>query len=593
MSLTTVNFKASFSLDSSPKKFVFTDVTDYASQSVALADITGVIKVTAPSGVVYAGGSPDIDGSVRRENTTTILIPLLASGSPEIGNYTFEYTVTDGVDIVSTSIVYNYQYVSPTGVLTATVDCLSPELTSTDSTNYLSGNTTPSNEFSIVAVDAGANTISIAGSKSGLLGVGDTFTLINSTGNDGTYTVTNSTYDGVTDVTVISVASIVDATVDGTVSTKTNTIYFPQVLGVAPLVGYTSVVSTNSFYSETQEFKVSTKSYYDFGSVTVVDTVVATNELKVDCDLRLCEVYCCISSVLNQYLSKRGVNDTLAADYLNKYIVATSHLEALRQAFECGYDQNINTLVQEIYRVTECNPDCSCSDGTPAPIQGIGSSSNTVVQSSGNGIVVASNVVGNTTTYTLSLSQALLDSITAATATSSVSNSDGTVTVVANTVGSNTDYVLSANIPAAEAPKELMAFDLEVALASVVSGTAFAYTVSNYTSQNISNLQESVVASDTTVGAPGFYVQPVTVNGFQSTPNSTYKVFVTNTNYSGGGGFRNSTQYDALGMEFFSTQVSEKSSGSFVMTFSNTAAAYLTKFHLDGVTLKFNIQIIE
>ena len=589
MSLIQTSLDVAFSLDSDPKEFVFTDVEDYSAQSVALADITGVIKVTAPSGVVYTGGSPDIDGSVSRINTTTILIPLLADGSPEVGNYSFEYTVTDGVDTVVYTLNYNYQYVSPSPVLSPTVDCLSPELTSTDATNYLSGSTTPSNQFSIIGVDTGANTFTIAGEKSGLVRLGDTFNIISSTANDGNYTVTSLSFDGTN--TVVGVASVTDATVNGILSTKTNTIYYPPSLALPPVVGYDPVVSTNTFYSQTQSFKVVTKSFYDFGNgVSVIDTVSQTAELDVDCDVRTCEVFCCIDSTLKAYLSYRGVNDGLAARELNKYIIATSHLTALRQAFECGYDDEINTLVQEILSITECTPDCSCSDDTPQPITGLGAANITVVNSSGNGIEVTSNVVGNTTTYTLSLSQSVLDSITAATATSSVISSDGSVTITSNTVAGNTEYDLSVNLAPSVAPVEFMSLDVQMDY-DFVSRT---WGTSNEVIQAVSNLK---TPSFTVIsGGNPWDMFVVRVDDFQNTPNTTFKVDmeVYFQEYAAGGlnpVDSTSSLYSGLSM---SPGITQKGSGLFELNFKDfDGFSASTGLFNQYSKIYFNVKIYE
>jgi hypothetical protein len=520
MSLISTKLNVAYSLGTTPE-FVFTDVTDYSAQSVVLSDITGVIEVTAPSGIVYTGGSPDITGSASRINSTTILIPLLANGSPEVGNYSFKYTATDGTDTVTYTVGYNFQYVSPTGILTPTVDCLSPELTSTDATNYLSGSTTPSDQFDLTAVSSVNNTFTISGEKSGLFKIGDTFNVISSTANDGNYTVTSVSSTGSS--TVIGVASITNSTVDGKISTKTNTIYYPPSLALAPVVGYEPVVSTNTFYSQTQSFKVITKSFYDFGNgVSVIDTVSASSELDVDCDVRLCEVFCCINSTLKGYFSYRGVNDVLANQELNKYILATSHLSALRQAFECGYDKEVNSIVQEIMTVTQCTPDCSCSDTTPQPITGLGAANITVVNSSGNGVIVSPSTVGNTTTYTLGLSQAVLNSITAATATSSVVSTDGSVTITSSTASGNTAYDLSIPAPApAVAPVEFMSLNVELAIVNGVK----TFTIKDQVIQGVSNLQTPTISYSTT-GTSGFNPK-ITVSGFQSSANNTYKMDVS------------------------------------------------------------------
>lgn len=518
MALVSTKLNVAYSMGGTLPKFIFTDVTDYSAQSgVAIADITGVIEVTAPSGIVYTGGSPDITGSASRINSTIIPIPLLANGSPEVGNYSFKYTATNTATSVSVSytVGYDFQYVSPTGILTPTVDCLSPELTSTDATNYLSGSTTPSDQFTITGADASANTFTIAGEKSGLFLVGDTFNIIGSTVHNGNYTVTSVSSTGTN--TVIGVSSVTSATVDGSISTKTNTISYPVV--VPPTVGYTPVVSTNTFYSQTQTFKIKTKSFYDFGNgVSVIDTVSASALLDVDCDVRLCEVFCCVNSTLKAYLAYRGVNDVLASQELNKYILATSHLSALRQAFECGYDKEVNSIVQEIITVTQCTPDCSCSDTTPQPITGLGAANITVVNSTGNGVTVTPSTVGNTTTYSLGISQALLNSITAATATSSVSaaaNSGIVVTPSAPSSG-NTNYALALSSPAI-APVEFINFKLN-------RDNSVLFFPSAQIIQNVSNLKTPTSFAP----APGqpYSHYALTVSGFQNTGNNTFKAEV-------------------------------------------------------------------
>jgi len=517
MALVSTKLNVAYSMGGTSPKFVFTDVTDYSAQGAG--SITGVIQVTAPSGIVYTGGSPDITVSTSRINSTTILIPLLANGSPEVGNYSFKYTATDGTNTVTYTVGYNFQYVSPTGILTPTVDCLSPRLTSTDATNYLSGSTTPSDQFTITVADASANTFTIAGEKSGLFLVGDTFNVIGSPGspnNDGNYTVTSVKISTTGINTVIGVANVGNPTPGGSISTKTNTIYYPPTLALTPVVGYESVVSTNTFYSQTQSFKVSTKSFYDFGNgISVINTVSATSELDVDCDVRLCEVFCCVNSTLKAYLAYRGVNDVLANQELNKYILATSHLSALRQAFECGYDKEVNSIVKEIITVTQCTPDCSCSDTTPQPITGLGTSSITVVNSSDGKVVVSSNTSGNTTTYSLSLSQAVLDSITAATATSSVVSSNGSVTITSSIVSGNTAYNLS--VPVTPAPVEFMSFKL-----SKTGGNSVALSVDNQVIQNVSNLKTPTVTN--TSGPQNYNAYELTISGFQNTANNTFKI---------------------------------------------------------------------
>ena len=592
MALTSTKLNISWSLDSTPKEFVFTDVTDYAAQSVSLAAVTGSIKVTAPSGVTYAGQPDDVDGSVGRINKNQILVPLLSDGTPEIGNYTFTYTATDGVDTVVYNKTVNFQYVKPTAGINSVFDCLSPNLYTEDVTNYLYGAINPVDRFSITAADAGANTFTIAGEKSAFVRVGDIFSIISSTANDGDYTVTSVTFDGTN--TVIGVASVADGTADGVLVTRKTQIFYPQVLGINPVVGYSKKLETSVFYTNTHEFSYETKSFYDLGDgVSIVDSNSDTQELDIQCDVRLCEIFCCINSKFNEYLTYKDRNNKTLADYaLEQYVLATSHLAALRTAFECGKSQAVTDLTNQIKEITQCNGDCSCEDGSPVLVTGLGGGTNTVVQSSGNGIIVSSITAGDTTTYTLSLAQSIIDDINSITpnTTSSVISSDGTVTVSSATVGSNTEYDLS--VPAAVQPTELMAFDVEITPSGVGTG---ALVISNYSSQNLSNLAETVVGGyETTTSSDN---QAFFLNTFQVSPNATYKAFIEiieNTGYVNPiYGTPTSVSYSTNGF-YPEVRITQKDSGKIEFIITRGGSAFTCQgFNNVFTNVKLNVKIIE
>jgi hypothetical protein len=573
----------SFSLDSSPKEFVFTDVTDYSAQSVTASDIIGSIKVTAPSGVVYGGQPDDIEiqpiaGGFYpgRINKNQILVPLLSDGTPEVGQYIFEYTATDGVDSVVYTKTVNFQYVKPTAGIQSVYDCLSPKLTTEDTTNYLYGSIDPSDRFNVASADISGNTFSISGEKSAFVRVGDTFSIISSTGNDGDYTVTSVAYNAVLDTTVIGVSSVVDATADGVLVTRKAQIFYPQVLGLNPLVGYSKKLETSVFYTNTHEFKYDTKSFYDLtDGVSIVDSNTDNQEIDIQCDVRLCEVFCCISSKFNEYLTyKNRDNKTLAEYALDQYVLATSHLAALRTAFECGKSADVTALTEQIKEVTQCNGDCSCDNGTPVLVTGLGGGTTTVVATSGNGIEVASVTAGSTTTYTLSLAQSILNDIANASATSSVSAGTG-ITVVATPSGSNTDYQVSVTTPAV-LPEEMMVFKVEMDYD--FSTGVRSYTVKDSTIQNASNLQNPTTFTET--GITNIWdTYGVTVTGFQSVANSTYKVTVDSyfQEYSPGGVLDSDSTdstFSGLGVR---PSVVQTASGSFDLRFTDVLGNYLAK----------------
>ena len=53
MALTLCDFSTTFQYAPSPKTFLFTDITDYAAQGVGLAEVTGILKVTDPTGAIH------------------------------------------------------------------------------------------------------------------------------------------------------------------------------------------------------------------------------------------------------------------------------------------------------------------------------------------------------------------------------------------------------------------------------------------------------------------------------------------------------------------------------------------------------------
>jgi len=592
MALTSTDFNISFDLSVTNPEFVLTDVTDYASQSVALSDIIGKLKVTAPSGVVYNGTS-DVDGNVSRINGTTILVPLLSDGTPEVGLYTFEYTATASSVSVSKVKTFQYSYVKPTETNEATSDCLSPELTGKDTTNYLVNAITPSDRFSISAVSIVDNTFSIAGEKSAFVVQGNTFSVINSTGNNGDYTVTGVEYDKATDTTVISVASVTDATVDGTLVTRKTTLFYPSVLQLNPLVGYEKSISTNSFYSQTHEFLFNTKGYWDYGNgIKIVDSFSSTKEIDVECDVRLCDIFCCVNATFNEYMKYKCVNKTLADIALERYTIVTSHLASLRTAFECGDSAAVDSLTTQIKEVAQCNDDCSCTDGDPTPITGLGGSGTVVVQSGGNGVEVASNVVGNTTTYTLTLSQSVLDDIAAAGSVTTITSSDSSIDVVATPSGSDIAYDI--RIPASTPvvpPREIMAFRVNLDITAGVPN--YSSSISNIVIQNQSNFNETTVSiSDPDSGAPSHYNQRFRINGFQNTGNNDYKIF-TNISFLENSNFT-SNNASGLFYDYVRLQTVESKSGEVDFMLVDESGYVLKRYDLSNYEkIYFNVQIIE
>lgn len=82
----------------------------------------------------------------------------------------------------------------------------------------------PVDTFAVTAVDDGAGTVSIEGDHTALFPDGAQFTIAGSTGNDGAYQVVSTAFAA--GATTITVASLADPTVDGTVGAPTGVEFF-------------------------------------------------------------------------------------------------------------------------------------------------------------------------------------------------------------------------------------------------------------------------------------------------------------------------------------------------------------------------------
>jgi hypothetical protein len=152
LSNSTLNFTTTFEFDKTPKTFKFTDTSTYVADAVSLTTVVGYFEIIDPAGNAFYTGSfasPDVNPDVSLDNSTTITLPLLASGAVQEGTYTITYhvrkantTTSTNVDVQTTK-TFNFAYTSPKVTITMAANCIKPLLTSTDTTNYVVGGITP------------------------------------------------------------------------------------------------------------------------------------------------------------------------------------------------------------------------------------------------------------------------------------------------------------------------------------------------------------------------------------------------------------------------------------------------------------------
>jgi hypothetical protein len=147
--MATLAFKITFNV--STGVFNLIDQTDYVGQGIALVDVNGNIKITSPSGVVvynntnFTDGGCDVNVSVSTTNQTTISLPSYSGGDIEPGDWVFLYTVNDSnlsTDYTLSKTV-EVCYTVPVITLEKDIDCISPLMEITDTTNYIVEGITP------------------------------------------------------------------------------------------------------------------------------------------------------------------------------------------------------------------------------------------------------------------------------------------------------------------------------------------------------------------------------------------------------------------------------------------------------------------
>jgi hypothetical protein len=216
-----------------------------------------------------------------------------------------------------------------------------------------------------------------------------------------------------------------DKTNYGTPTTKTQllTLYPPQ-----PLIdgGLASVVTSNSSsllyvfgYTGTYVATIDTLLTYVEGNVTVTGRVTADKEISVQCSLNICSLIACYNDKLRKLthqISKGGYLDSVDNALKTDMLLASFYLLAYKENAACG---NYNVATDDYNKLAKVlNCDCNCGDenNISNDIRLVNPNFNTniaqVYNVIGQGsITVTSSTVGNTTTFTVSLSQSLINTI--------------------------------------------------------------------------------------------------------------------------------------------------------------------------------------
>lgn len=424
--------------------FIFDDTSDWAGQGIALADVNGSFKIVSPSGVtVY--------------NNTS-------------------YTTVD-CDIYIDNSLQSQQTISlPTngageveqGEYTITYTVYDSNLA-----QYYTQVNTYTFEFTAPTVEI-TQTIDC---------ISPLFTSVDST-----------------NYTVNSVAPTIS---------RSHEIYYPA--GSAgygtPVSGSTATLTTGTFYSGTQTTVISTTATWTFSDdLIVVDILEGSKEVVVDCTW-VCSIYCCIKALEARMIGYETTDSVKYAKEKALFSQVMGLVGLAKLAIECGKSDDVEAYLDVIYRLTECNEDCSCEGDEPALVTGIGGLvNNVVVQAGSANVTVTASTVGNTTTYTVNLGAAFVALVNSLYNTALTAGDN--VTITSATVGLTTTYTVNSKeaIVAAGANMSVTPVTVNYDTTYTIATNISTQEVEETTAKALSVGNNEIMDSDLTVATTGAYL---------------------------------------------------------------------------------------
>lgn len=409
--MATITFNVTFNY--ATDKLVFTDTSDWAGQGIDKQYLIGDFKVVTPDGNTYYENVTQafITGTAQAGASTTL---TLASGASAVDDYYKDYYLqlvsgTGGTNQYRRITAYN----GTTKV--ATVES-AWTVTPDNTTGYkmtlgdIFINTDLSNQKGITVPLTAQN-----------LPFNGDYTIIYSVYNTNTaetYTDTKVFTLCYTSPTVIITHEVdcitpefvsVDDTnyeVDSVTPSivRSHTLIYPNALAPDD-TGNVQTITTGVFYTGVQQTKLVSQLTYDYtGGVYVYDEVDGSKSTDVECDNRLCDIFCCVITLYNNMNKYKGKNDDLYKTYLEDFTQVMSLVALAREAWNCGKEDKLNSIVSDIRDIANCTEGCGCSDSDPQQVTGLGATLSLVEVVSGDAYMqVTSTTVGNTTIYTIKL----------------------------------------------------------------------------------------------------------------------------------------------------------------------------------------------
>lgn len=305
----TLSFTPTFNLTGAVKVFSAVDTTNYTGYTIA--DFTGCFKLTSPSGIVFHNNTDFSNAGCDIDISS---------------NLTEQQLVNLPIDS-STGLPENGVYTMKYTVYNS-ADAVYYTVENTYTLNYSSP---------VVEISQVANCVT---------------PLFTSTDT------TNYVVSGVTPIIE-----------------RSHVVNYPYSSGstpVAPAVtGIGAILTTGVFYNGTQTSGIQSNLEYNFGGLIVLDYVEGEKEIVVNCT-SICAIYCCLKAENIRLVALKASNYSKYLIERQVFAEAVSLMEMAQFAQDCGKYDDVSGYLAQIQALLACNNDCSCTDGEPTQVTGIG-----------------------------------------------------------------------------------------------------------------------------------------------------------------------------------------------------------------------------
>lgn len=330
------------------------DNTDYLAQGIDpnTYTINGYIKIecelSSSTFSVYdniSGGTPDIDIANGTSNTIPISLPYDAQGNILKGNYTLTYRVIASIGLITFDYSESFEF------------------------NYTI-------ETPEICIDTQVNcSLSSAQSRD----------------------VTDYDQD---DATITSLS-------------RAHTLYPPPASGQPNLTANLDTIIYTPIYTTYWQAEVITDiTYLQTDGLVVVMQLSGVKNFQVVCDTTLSKALCCLAQINANYESYLCSSPTKADNYAKNVIAPTwRYLVMFLAASFAGNETKAGAAYANMIKYSGCGGECDCNDDVSiVQSQSNGQNGNNityVLNSPDNSVSIVTTVNGNTTTFSLQVSEAL------------------------------------------------------------------------------------------------------------------------------------------------------------------------------------------